>query len=295
MPVRIVTDSAADLTAQRLRQEQIQMVPLTVHFGAETWFDQVDLDGDAFWARLAESRDLPRTAAPSPGAFAGVYADLLSQGMEVVSIHLSGALSGTVRSAEAGRQLVDGPVSVVDGRSASLGTGLLVLWAARAAAAGWPRGAVAAEVERLAGRLRVYFSLDTLEYLARGGRIGQAARLIGGVLDVKPILTLTHGTVHPLRRVRGARQVVAGLTGWMTEAAFPDPVVAAVATSPQVLPAMVAELRQRVEERVRVLGWESGSIGPVIGVHAGPGALGLVVLPLDDEARRVWEEGGPLA
>jgi len=266
-------------------------VPLSVRFGEETWQDQVDLDAAGFWAKLAGAETLPRTAAPSPGAFAEVYRRLRDAGREVVSVHLSGALSATLEAAWAGAQMVGEGVSVVDGQSASLGTGLLALWAARAARAGWSRTAVAATLETLAAAQVVRFSVDTLEYLARGGRISPAARFIGEMLDVKPILALKDGRIHPVRRVRGAARVVLGLTDWLAENPPSGPVVAALATSPTVPAETVARVRATVADQLAVQEWIVGEIGPVIGVHAGPGALGLIVLPLGAEAARAWAEG----
>jgi DegV family protein with EDD domain len=291
MTVAVVTDSAADLSASLREREGIAMVPLSVRFGEDTWQDQVDLDAASFWAKLARAETLPRTAAPSPGAFAEVYRRLRDAGREVVSVHLSGALSATVEAARAGAQMVGEGVSVVDGQSASLGTGLLALWAARAARAGWSRLDVAAALEMLAAAQTVRFSVDTLEYLARGGRIGPAARFIGEMLDVKPILALQQGRIHPVRRVRGASRVVLGLTDWLAAAPPPGPVLAALATSPTVPADTVARLRNTVDQHIAVQEWIVGEIGPVIGVHAGPGAMGLIVLPMGPAAAQAWVEG----
>jgi len=150
MTVAVVTDSAADLSASLREREGIAMGPLSVRFGVVTWQDQFDLDASGFWAKLAGAETLPRTAAPSPGAFAEVYRRLRDAGREVVSVHLSGALSATVEAARAGAQMVGEGVSVVDGQSASLGTGLLALWAARAARAGGSRLDTAAALETVA-------------------------------------------------------------------------------------------------------------------------------------------------
>lgn len=294
--VRVVTDSAADLPADIRRAHGIWSVPLTVFFGEEAFLDQEELDADAFVARLTASPALPTTAAPSPAAFAERYRAARTEGASgVVSIHLSGALSATVRHAQAGRREADwDPIWVLDGRSASLGTGLLALWAARAARAGLDPEAVANGVERLAERLRVVFSVETLEYLARGGRIGQAARLIGGWLDVRPILALEGGAVHPVRRVRGPRQVAGALLEALGDVPA-GPAVAAVAHSGdatgmergrQVLGALA-------DRGVQWLDTVWGRVGPVIGAHAGPGALGVIVLPLEPEAAALWTAGAP--
>lgn len=224
-----------------------------------------------------------------------MYAECLSRGVpSIVSVHLSAALSGTFRNAEAGSRMVPGGVRVLDGRSASLGTGLLAIWAARAARTGLAVDNVAEGVLRLREALLVYFSLGTLEYLARGGRIGQAARLVGGMLDVKPILTLSGGSVHPLRRVRGGRQVAAGLAAALHDSGIQaESSVVCLARSPGVEAGLVEEVRERVQKSLAVEEWREGVIGPVIGVHAGPGALGLVVLPLAGRDLDLWRRGNP--
>jgi DegV family protein with EDD domain len=296
--VRIVTDSAADLPAAWRRAHGIWSVPLTVFFGEEAFLDQEDLDADAFLERLTRSRTLPTTAAPSPAAFAQVYRRARAEGAAgVVSVHLSGALSATVRHAQAGqREAGWDAVRVVDGQSASLGTGLLALWAARAARTGLGPEAVASSVARLASRLRVVFSVETLEYLARGGRIGQAARLLGGWLDVRPILALDAGAVHPVRRVRGPRQVTGALLDALGDLA-PGPALGAVAHSGDGAGIERGQhiLDALTERGIRLLDTVWGRIGPVIGTHAGPGALGVIVLPLDAEAAAVWAAGAPKA
>ncbi len=291
MTIRIVTDSTADLDAAFLSAHAVTMVPLTVEWEGETYQDRVDLDPVEFLQRLPSMREVPHTAAPSPGAFRAAYDECLASGADgVLSIHLAGGLSATVRSAEAAARLVDGPVHVVDAGSASLGIGLLVWWAALRARQGLSLEALAHEVEQLKTRLFVLTAPVTLEYLARGGRIGQAARLVGTILDMKPILLLEKGSVRPERKVRGERQIVPALLSSLKER-VPEgtPMLAALGHSGD--PGQHEALVQEVRQRWQVLGWLDGVIGPVISSHAGPGAYGLIALPLTaDEAQR-WKEG----
>ncbi|MCY0886679.1 MAG: DegV family protein [Firmicutes bacterium] len=292
MAVAVVTDSASDLPAAWRAEQGVAMVPLTVWVDGREYRDQVDLDGAGFLRLLADSRELPRTAAPAPGAFAEAYRRLKEQGADgILSIHLSGALSATVRAAEAGRDLVPeaGPVAVVDGRSASLGTGLLVWWAAAGARAGRSLAALTAEVEALRRQMTALFVPRTLEYLARGGRIGHAARLVGGMLDMKPVLDLSEGSVRPVRKVRGWRQVPAAL---LAEAAARVPPGSAVLAAVGHVGdgGTAGLLAEGIRQRYQVLGLLAGEVGPVIGTHAGPGAVGCFLLALDAGQAAVWEE-----
>ena len=289
--IRIVTDSTADLGPEFLRTHGVTMVPLTVGWEGETYQDSVDLDPVEFLQRLPAMKEVPHTAAPSPGAFRAAFDAGLAAGAEgVLSIHLAGGLSGTVRSAEAAARLVDGPVHVIDSGSASLGIGLLVWWAAVRARQGLSLERLVQEVEQLKSRLFALTAPVTLEYLARGGRIGQAARLVGTILDMKPILLLEKGSFRPERKVRGERQIVPALLSSLKER-VPEgaPILAALGHSGD--PAQHEALIQEVRQRWHVLGWLDGVIGPVVSSHAGPGAYGLIALPLTEDQAQTWKEG----
>lgn len=288
MSVRIVTDSAADLSRTWQDAHGVVSVPLVVEFGGERYQDGIDLTAEDFLRQLPDMRELPHTAAPPPGAFLQVYEDLFSHGADgVLSIHLAGGLSSTVRSAEAGARQVDGPVRVVDGYSASLGTGLLVWWASVRAESGTDLETLAAEVETLKTQLFGYAAPVTLEYLARGGRIGQAARLVGTILDMKPILLLENGGIRPERKVRGERQIIPGMLASLADR-VPEgtPLLAALGHSGDGV--AVQSITASLEGRYRVRGWLEGVIGPVISTHAGPGAFGLLVLPLTEAQDALW-------
>lgn len=290
MTIAVVSDSTCDLSADFLTRYQVSTVPLTIEIGRTSYRDRVDLDPLQFLAELPKMAEQPKTGAPAPGLFRAVYEERLAQGAEgVLSIHLAGGLSATVRSAATAARLVDGPVAVVDGETASLGTGLLVWWAALRARAGIDLETLVQEVTALKQNLFALVAPITLEYLARGGRIGQAARLVGTLLDMKPILRLEHGVVQPERRVRGERQIVPALVSSLAQRIPGDtPVLAAIGHSGAV--AACAALKERVESQVRVLGWLDGVIGPVVSAHAGPGAYGLIILPLTQEQAHQFEE-----
>lgn len=282
--VRVVTDSTADLLPEWRQELGIEMVPLTVHFGDEQYLDQVELHPEAFFARLRQTvpggaESLPRTSQPPPAAFAQVYRRIAAAGCEVVSIHISQELSGTLAAARAAAaEVPEAAVRVVDSRLASIALGLCVLRAARAAAAGLHADGVAEEARRAASAVRCAVALDTLRYLALGGRIGRARAWLGALLDVKPLITLEDGVVAPLSRVRGRRHVVGELVRVFEEQVPGSEVEVLVAhgDDPEGAERLAAALRATGRVAALRVGW----IGPVIGSHVGPGVLGFAACPL---------------
>ncbi len=207
----LVLDSTAD-APQLAERPNIRIVPLTVSFGDEDHLDHVDLDPPAFYAKLAASKVTPRTAAPSPQAFADAYTELLGAGYEhVVSLQLSGKLSATVESARLAAADFGGQVAVLDTRSASAGIALGALKVLELLDQGTTLAAIEAYVDRFAKAGRLLFSVETLEYLQRGGRLGKAQAMLGGLLSVRPVLSLRDGEVVPIARVRGRAKVLAAI------------------------------------------------------------------------------------
>ena len=197
MPVRIVTDSSADLAADVVERLGIEVVPLSIRFGDEEYTDGVDLSVSQFYDKLASSADLPETAAPSPGAFEAAFRRQADAGADaIVCINLSSGLSATLQSAQNAASAVEGlDVRVVDSRSITSGLGTEVRLAAEAAADGAGADDVVALVDDLVGRTHVFGALDTLDNLKKGGRIGGAQALLGSLLSVKPLLDLSSGEV----------------------------------------------------------------------------------------------------
>ena len=211
MTVHIVTDSTSDIPHDLAEELHITVVPLTITFGTESFRDGLDLSADEFYARLQESKHLPTTSQPPPALFEYAYTHLASQG-DVVSIHLSHRFSGTVETARgAAREVAPDRIRIVDTGSASMGLGLCVLAAARAARDGASREECATEAESVAARLRIAVAFETLEYLRRGGRIGRATAFLGGLLHLKPILTVKDGEAHPVTRVRSRAKAIDAL------------------------------------------------------------------------------------
>ena len=207
MTVRIVTDSSADLPLDLVQKHQITVVPCYVVVDDQTFKDGVDIQADEFYRRLQSKGRTPTTAQPTAADFQEVYRDLVGQGDQVISIHVSGKLSGTMNSAEQAKSLLkhgedDAPVEIVDSRLASIPQGLVVLDAAEMAAEGGDYLKIAAMVREGLSSHHGLFALDTLEYLQKGGRIGKAQAFLGSVLHVKPILRLQDGEAHPVERPR---------------------------------------------------------------------------------------------
>lgn len=279
MSVRIVTDSTADLPEGMAEELEITVVPLKVFFGEEAYRDGVDITPDQFFARLAKSHVLPTTSQPSVGDFLEVYQSLSQEADGIVSIHIAASLSGTVEAASLARQsLAEGcPIEIMDSSSTSLGLGLVVMKAAAAARAGASLEEVAAVARRAAEQLHIYFMVDTLEYLQRGGRIGRAQAFLGTLLQVKPILSIRDGVVHPLERVRTRAKALDRLFELIT--AFPSVTDFGVvhATTPQDAQALVQRLGNARPDTPVFL----SRLGPVVGTHGGPGVVGVGALEGD--------------
>ena len=274
--VAVVTDSTADLAPDLVEERGISVVPLTVVLDGRDYLDGVDITAEDFYARLAASTGGASTSQPSPGRFAEVYEQLLAEHDEVVSLHISAQLSGTYEAATQGAALVDAArVRVVDTEMVSMPLALLTLAASAMAAEGASAGDIVERVRPIQARMRVYFMVATLEYLRRGGRIGRASALLGSVLQVKPVLTITEGQVAPLERVRTQERA---LTRVIELASATDgPVCALVghATAAEAAERIARALEPHAESLI------VAPLGPVVGAHAGPGTVGVGCYPAD--------------
>lgn len=275
--IRVVADSGCDIPKDMADELGIRLVPLTIHFGDEERQDGVDLSPEEFYRRL-RAGELSRTTQPAPAAFEAVYRALAEEGVEaIVSIHLSSKLSGTMQSASLAAQSVAVPVHVVDSRSASLGSGLIAIEAARMARDGASVDEILERARAIVAQQQVLFMVDTLEYLQRNGRIGKAQAFLGGLLNLKPILTLEDGIVAPLERARGRAKAVARLLDRLAATAGAAPLRVAVLHGDA--PAEAAALAGQIRARVQVAELFIGLLGPTIGTHVGPGTLGMVYYP----------------
>jgi DegV family protein with EDD domain len=272
VPVRIVTDSACDLPDAVVAEFGIEIVPLTIRFGSEELVDREELTNQAFWQRLATASTLPETAAPSAGAFAARFRALSDAGADgIVCINLSSRLSATMQAAQVAAPSVAEQcrVEVIDSLTASMGLGNLCIAAAKRAAAGAPVDEIVTEVTDRRDRTRLFGTLDTLEFLKKGGRIGNARALLGSMLAVKPVVELRDGVVEEAGKVRTRSKALRLLADKVHEGSVED--VAVLHGDARDLDEFL-DLIDDVAPRDKIV---VGAVGPVIGTHAGPGVLGV--------------------
>lgn len=281
--IHVVTDSGSDLP-QAIREELgIHVVPLSIQFGDEIYRDGVDLSVEEFYERL-EGDVMPSTCQPSPADFEQKYLEIAEPGDTIISVHMSSRLSGTYQSAVIAANMVaeEGlKVVTVDTKSASIGIGLVAIAAAQGAREGLTLEEILERVNYAIAEMHVYFVVDTLEYLRRNGRIGNAQALLGTLLNIKPILTLQDGIVSPLEKTRGKAKAVKRiqeLVGQLKEK-YPNKELSVGLTHamvPSEAEALAEALRKDLDLKANVI---TGLIGPTIGVHVGKGTLAVLVHP----------------
>lgn len=276
--IAIVTDSTAALPASAINGYSIFVIPLQLIWGDTIYRDGVDIKPEEFYEKLAHSEIVPTTSQPSPAAFHELYSRLLNEGHEILSIHISSKLSGTVDSALQAKDMLPGaPIEVVDSEATSMAMGFQVLHVARAIR----NGASLKEAKEIAEKARqqagVYFVVSTLEYLHRGGRIGGAAAFLGTVLNLKPVLALQNGRVEAVERVRTMSKAMNRMLDLVERdlaKANPFELCVVHCNAPDV----ASILRERVSDRFGISAAERilfTDVSPVIGTHAGPGTVGL--------------------
>jgi DegV family protein with EDD domain len=269
--IQIVADSACDLSPELVQRYDIRIVPLSVTIGDEHYTDGVDLTADEFYHKLRTMDVLPRTSQPAPGRFAEVYREAVDAGKQVLSIHIASKLSGTYQAACLAAEMVDSDsIVVIDSETVSMGAGLMVLAAARRS------GSLAEAQEamvKVKDTLGLLFIPDTFEYMEKNGRIGKAASLAGSLLQIKPVLTISRGTVEVVEKLRGRKRARRRLLEIFREQVGENKVHVTVlhADAEEEAREMLEEVQQTVDCAETYFTW----IGPVIGAHAGPGVLGL--------------------
>lgn len=273
MTVKIVTDSSCDLPDALVKELGIEVVPLKIRFGDEELVDRVDLSSSEFWARCSTSAELPSTAAPAPGAFEETFRAAAAAGAEgVVCVNLSSKLSATGEAAQAAARAVADvvPVKVVDSLSVTLGLGMIAVESARRAAAGAGLDQIVALAEDMARRTKVFGSLDTLEYLKKGGRIGAAQALLGSILSIKPCIEVVDGKVEPGPKQRTRSRSLQWLADQVGGFKGVENLAVLHGDAPDVdtLVGLLAPHYPREEIVV-------GQLGAVVGAHTGPRTIGV--------------------
>ncbi len=277
--VRIITDSSCDLSDAVITELGIEIVPLEIRFGTETFVDRVELSTSDFWERCRSDPQLPSTAAPSPGAFAAAYQQAIQAGCtEVVVITLSADLSATIEAAQqAAQQAAEAhpefTAHVIDSRSVSAGLGLIVIGAADLAVNRASGAEIVDFVQAAAPRIRIHAALDTLENLRKGGRIGAAQSLLGSVLSIKPLITVTDGRVEPAGRQRTRAKALAHLVDLVSAESANIERLAVMHADCADVEDFVARVAPLAEAEPEVM-----MIGPVVGAHTGAGTIGVVFL-----------------
>lgn len=280
--VGIVTDSTCDLTPEELASLDVTMVPLKVLFGDETFLDWTELRPTEFYKKLAASPVLPKTSQPSPADFSAAYGRLAQQGCDaIVSIHLTAPLSGTFASATMAAENSPVPVHVIDTRKCTQAVGLVVKDAVAARQSGLDAAAMAARATQVSADMRLFFVLDTLEYLVKGGRAGKAQGLAASLLNIKPVLQMNaDGIIEPFKKVKGRSKALAELAAH---------VAADSATRGRVqlalLHACAPEYAEELHAALDAAGADyqldsTGLVGSVIGTYAGPSAVGCAYFPV---------------
>jgi DegV family protein with EDD domain len=272
--IRIVTDSSCDLPDDVIERHRITVVPLTIRFGDEEFIDREQLSKDEFWRRLTEGTVLPQTAAPAVGRFQDAFRRLSDEGAEgVVVICISSKISATNQSAVLAAEQFPGgiPIRVIDSGLVSAALGLVAIEAAELAASGAGIEAVDQTAREASAASNIYATLDTLEFLKRGGRIGGAQAFIGSLLDIKPIIEFKDGAVEAAGRVRTRRKALAAVVDHVAALGHRIRSFGVIHSDPVDLDEFLAALRVVRDETPMV-----ARLGPVVGTHAGPGVAGVV-------------------
>jgi DegV family protein with EDD domain len=275
MTVKVITDSTADLPADLARSLGISIVPVYVNLRGRSYRDGVDITLDEIYQKMVENDTPMTTSQPSPAEFAAAFRRVLKETDEVISINLTSRLSGLYESAVRGKDMVagKGKIEVVDSASLTMGLGLITLAAARIANSGATLFQVLEATKQAIAHLHVWGMFDTLKYALRSGRLGKAGNLLGSLLNVKPLLTVKEGTLHPLGLVRTRMKGIERLIENFTHCRD----VAEVGIIHSTCPDEAQTLRARLSAVLDAKLIHVSRVGPALGLHAGPGTLGLAV------------------
>ncbi|WP_010283899.1 DegV family protein [Bacillus timonensis] len=273
--VKIVTDSTVDLTDEEAKELGISIVPLSITIDGETFLDRVDITPQEFLMRMKQSAELPKSSQPAVGHFVELYNHLGSDGSEIISIHMTSGMSGTVASAENAARLSESEVTVIDSMYISRALAFQVVEAAKMANEGQTKEEIIKRIEEIRKASTLFVTVDTLENLVKGGRIGKGKALIGSLLNIKPIASLQDGVYTPVSKVRSHAKIVKYLSE-----KFAEDVSNKTIKGVAIAQVDAIELAKNVKEAIKKLtGYGDIDIvetTPVISTHTGPGAIGFM-------------------
>src|SRR5512139_1194990 len=281
--MKIVTDSAVDLPEELFAQYGVERMPLLINFGTESLRSGLDIQPEEFYRRLAADPDhLPTTSQPSVGDFVDLYRRVGQSDKDIVSVHISSGLSGTINSAaQAAKQCPELNITLIDTKTLSAAEGFQVVAAAQAIRRGWPLEKLKQRVQEVADHTDIFFTLDTLHYLQKGGRIGRVQAIAGSLLNLKPVITVDKGpgSYITVAKGRSMSKSVALIADQVQEKMKDRPAWVHVLHTNS--PVMAQQLAELVTQRIPAAKITTGQIVPVLGVHTGPGCVGAVCGPLD--------------
>ena len=272
--IHIVTDSTTDLDKKVIEKHGIHVVPLTIQIDDKTYVDGVDIAPDVFLEKMASATDLPKSSQPAVGVFSELYDQLGEDGSEIISIHMTGGMSGTVKSAQAAAEISDSNVTVIDSLYITKALSFQVLEAAKMVAAGNTVPEIVERLKEIRKQTTLFVVVDKLDNLVKGGRIGKGRALIGSLLKIKPIATISDGVYTPVAQVRSRRQVIAHLFKVFTEETSGKIVKGVAITHANGL--AIAEPLKKLLEETGIPNVSISFTTPVISTHTGEGAIGFM-------------------
>lgn len=273
--MKIITDSTADLTYDLIKKYDITIVPLTIHLGEKSWRDFYDVEPDKYYEILRNTTAFPKTAQPSPQDFINAYAPYVEKGEPILSIHLSSKLSGTYQSAFLAKShFPEATIEVVDSLQASMALAMIIINCVEKEKSGVSFKDIVEFARQIGARQETYFSVDSLEYLRRGGRIGKAQAFLGSLMKIKPLLKVTEGEIQPIEKIRTTERLLDRFVELVEKAAHEHGQIQLSVVESDNSDVMTS-LIERFLKIPGVFLVFRGKIGGVIASHAGPGALGI--------------------
>ncbi|HWK23313.1 MAG TPA: DegV family protein [Ureibacillus sp.] len=273
--IHIVTDSTCDLTKEELMEHDIKVVPLNIQIDGKTYIDGQDVEPASFLDLMNNAKELPKSSQPSPGKFKELYDELGANGDQIISIHMTGSMSGTVESARQAAELSESDVTVVDSRYIAVGLAIQIREAIKLRDAGATVEEIVARLDKVRKNTRLFVVVDKLDNLIKGGRIGKGKGMIGSLLNIKPIATLDDGSYTPVAKARSHKQVVSYLFKQFQEDVSGKTIKAVGISHADGLTTLGNPLKELIES----IGFNEVEIkftSPIISTHTGSGAIGFI-------------------